>query len=60
MEYWQAAIDQVKADLMPYVALNEPPTNAMPPVEALTSEEKATLLGWLEQGAAPAGGTDCP
>jgi hypothetical protein len=45
---------------MPYVALNDPPTSLMPPVEPLTAEEKATLLAWLEQGAEPEGGTDCP
>jgi hypothetical protein len=51
--------DLVEKDLMPYVALNEPPVSLMPPVEPLTVEEKATLLGWLEQGAKPEGGTDC-
>jgi hypothetical protein len=45
---------------MPPVALNQPPTNLMPPVEPLTADEKTTLLGWLEQGAKPVGGTDCP
>jgi hypothetical protein len=50
----------VESDIMPYVILNEPPTSLMPPVEPLTVEEKATLLGWLEQGAKPEGGTDCP
>jgi hypothetical protein len=60
VEYWQVAIDQVERDLMPYLSLNDPPTSLMPPVEALTEEEKATLLGWLKQGAAPEGGTDCP
>jgi hypothetical protein len=59
-EYYQAAIDQVESDLMPYTALNDPPTSVMPPVEALTSAEKATLLGWLKQGATDEGGTDCP
>lgn len=58
--YWQAAIDAVEQDIMPYVALNEPPTSLMPPVEPLTAEEKATLLGWLRQGASAEGGTDCP
>jgi len=60
LQYWQAAIDQVEMDLMPYLGVNEPPTSAMPPVEALTDDEKATLLGWLRQGAMPEGGTDCP
>ncbi len=59
-EYYEAAIDQVENDLMPYTALNDPPTSLMPPVEALTSAEKATLLGWLRQGASDEGGTDCP
>jgi hypothetical protein len=59
-EYVQAAITQVENDLMPYTALNDPPTSLMPPVEPLTGEEKATLLGWLKQGATEEGGTDCP
>ena len=50
----------VTRDFMPYVALNDPPTSLMPPVEPLTADEKATLLGWLGQGAKPEGGTDCP
>src|ERR1041384_6513624 len=60
MEYFEAAIDQVESDLMPYTALNDPPTSLMPPVEALTAAEKTTLLGWLRQGADAEGGTDCP
>jgi hypothetical protein len=59
-EYWEAATGLVERDVMPYVVLNEPPTNLMPPVEPLTLEEKATLLTWLQQGALPEGGTDCP
>jgi hypothetical protein len=59
-KYWEAAIGMVEKDIMPYVTLNEPPTSLMPPVEPLTAEEKATLLGWLRQGAQPEGGTDCP
>jgi len=50
----------VMREFMPYVALNDPPVSVMPPVEPLTDDEKATLLGWLEQGALPVGGTDCP
>jgi hypothetical protein len=53
-------LDVVSRDIMPYVALNDPPTSIMPPVEPLTASEKATLVGWLEQGALPEGGTDCP
>jgi hypothetical protein len=45
---------------MPDLAQNDPPTSLMPPIEPLTDEEKATLLDWLEQGALPEGGTDCP
>jgi hypothetical protein len=59
-EYFEAAADQVEADLMPYTALNDPPTSLMPKVEPLTSAEKATLLSWLKQGATAEGGTDCP
>lgn len=58
--YGEVATRLVKDDLMPYVILNDPPTRLMPPVEPLSPEEKATLLGWLEQGAKPEGGTDCP
>ena len=58
--YWQVAVGLVDRDVMPYVALNEPPTSLMPPVEPLAPDEKATLLGWLNQGAKPEGGTDCP
>ncbi|RYZ02599.1 MAG: hypothetical protein EOO73_31125 [Myxococcales bacterium] len=57
--WWEIMIPSVEQDFMPYVALNDPP-GIMPPVEPLTAEEKATLLGWLEQGAKPEGGTDCP
>jgi hypothetical protein len=53
-------LDVVSRDIMPYVALNDPPSSVMPPVEPLTAAEKATLVGWLEQGALPVGGTDCP
>jgi hypothetical protein len=58
--WWEVMITAVTKDFMPYVALNEPPTSIMPPVEPLTPDEKATLLGWLHQGAKPEGGTDCP
>ena len=57
---YQDMADVVGRDIMPFVALNGPPTNLMPPVEPLTADEKATLLGWLNQGAKPEGGTDCP
>jgi hypothetical protein len=58
--YGEAAVRLVREDIMPYVFLNEPPTSLMPQVSPLTADEKATLLGWLEQGAKPEGGTDCP
>lgn len=58
--YGEVAIRAVEQDVMPYVALNEPPSNIMPPVEPLTVEEKDTLLTWLKQGRQPVGGTDCP
>jgi hypothetical protein len=58
--YGEVAIRLVNEDIMPYVALNDPPTSLMPPVEPLTVDEKATLLSWLEQGAKPEGGTECP
>lgn len=58
--YGQIAVRAVELDIMPYVTLNDPPKPIMPPVEPLTAAEKATLLGWLKQGALPEGGTDCP
>lgn len=51
---------QVGRDFMPDTSQNAPPTSIMPPVEPLTADEKATLMAWLEQGANPEGGTDCP
>lgn len=54
-EWWQVMINAVSKDLMPYVG-----ANLTPPVEPLTSEEKKTLLDWLNEGAKPVGGTDCP
>lgn len=59
-QWWEVMLADVTKDLMPYVALNDPPTSVKPPVEPLTAAEKATLLGWLQQGALPEGGTDCP
>jgi hypothetical protein len=50
----------VMRGFMPYVALNDPPTSLTPAVQPLTVEEKATLLGWLSEGALPEGGTNCP
>jgi hypothetical protein len=58
-KYWEVAIGVVEKDIMPYVALNDPPTSLMPPVEPLEAAEKATLLGWLNEGAQPSGGTEC-
>jgi hypothetical protein len=45
----------VENDIMPPTFLPD----LMPPVEPLTSGEKKELLDWLEQGALPAGGTNC-
>jgi hypothetical protein len=59
-KWWEVMTQAVRNDFMPYVALNNPPTSLMPPVEPLTADEKATLLGWLNQCAKPEGGTDCP
>lgn len=60
-ETWrEVAIRAVGRDIMPYTALNDPPTSLMPPVEALTADEKKTLIAWLEQGAEPEGGAECP
>jgi hypothetical protein len=60
VKWWQRAQQVVEIDYMPYVALNDPPTSLMPPVEPLTPDEKATLMGWFMQGALPEGGTECP
>jgi hypothetical protein len=60
LAWWEVMQGVVDRDAMPYVALNEPPTSLKPPVEPLTVDEKATLLGWLNQGALPLGGKDCP
>lgn len=58
--YADIMLSVVERDVMPYVSLNEGDNPIMPPVEPLTADEKTTLLGWLKQGARPAGGTDCP
>jgi hypothetical protein len=52
-------LSAVSSGEMPYVALNDSPGGVTPPVQPLTDAEKTTLLGWLEQGAKPVGGTDC-
>lgn len=57
--WWQRAQEMVEIDYMPYLELNKPPTSLMPPVEPLTADEKATLMGWFMQGALPEAGTDC-
>jgi hypothetical protein len=59
-KFFELMLLDVDKGFMPLVALNDPPTSLMPPVEPLTADEKTTLLGWLEQGARPEGGTDCP
>ena len=59
-KYSDVMLSAVDRDIMPYVSLNEGPSPIAPPVEPLTTDEKTTLLGWLKQGALPAGGTDCP
>lgn len=60
MKFSDVMLGAVERGFMPYVALNDGPNPIMPPVEPLTPDEKATLLGWLKQGALPEGGTDCP
>lgn len=55
-----AVLHVIARNFMPYVALNDPPTSLMPPVESLSDDEKQTLLTWLIKGALPEGGTDCP
>ncbi len=58
-KWWQAMEMSVATNFMPFTGFNDPPTSLMPPVVPLTAEERATLLGWLTQGALPEGGTDC-
>ena len=58
-KWFEIMVKVVGNGSMPYVALNDPPASVTPPVEPLTADEKATLLGWLQQGAKPEGGTDC-
>jgi hypothetical protein len=58
-KWWQIAVGMVERDVMPFVALNDNPSLEGGTVEPLTVDEKATLLGWLKQGALPEGGTDC-
>ena len=46
--------EAVASDFMP---LRQIPLD--PPVQALTCEQKTTLLAWLDQGAESVGGTTC-
>ncbi len=55
----EVMVGVIERDFMPYVALNGSPGLVGGPVEPLTPDEKATLLGWLREGALPEGGTDC-
>lgn len=59
-KFAEVMLSVVERDVMPYVSLNEGENPVMPPVQPLTATEKATLLGWLKQGALPVGRTDCP
>lgn len=59
-KWWQIAASQVEDDSMPFTALNTLPEPIMPPVEPLTADEKATLLGWLKAGAMPDDDDACP
>ena len=52
---WVSMQEVVDVNFMPPNFLPD----VMPPVEPLSASEKQTLLGWLEQGALPTGGTDC-
>jgi len=51
---WERMREVVEADIMPLRGIR-----LEPPVEALTCEQKTTLLGWLEQCARPEGGVSC-
>jgi len=60
LKWSDVMVGMVENDFMPFVALNDSPDLVGGTVEPLTADEKATLLGWLKQGALPEGGTDCP
>jgi hypothetical protein len=51
---WERMKEVVQTDFMPLRG-----GGLDPPVDYLTCEEKSTLMGWLEQCAPPAGGTEC-
>ncbi|HEX6274157.1 MAG TPA: hypothetical protein VFZ53_14010 [Polyangiaceae bacterium] len=51
---WERMREVVEADIMPPLR-----TRLDPPVEPLSCEQKATLLGWLRQCATAEGGMDC-
>lgn len=59
LKWSDVMVGVVERDFMPYVALNGSPSLVGGTVEPLTPDEKATLLGWLGEGALPEGGTDC-
>lgn len=54
-QVWQALRGAIASDFMPPSFLPE----LMPPVEKLTDFEKATLIGWADQGATLLGSADC-
>jgi uncharacterized membrane protein len=60
LPWWQVMQHAVQDDFMPPTALNADPSPIEPPVEPLNDQERATLLGWLEEGARATGGTSCP
>jgi hypothetical protein len=52
---WQLMQTMVEQGFMPP---DDP--QLQPPVEKLTSDEKAVLTTWFNEGAEPVGGTNCP
>ena len=52
---WQRMRGVIASDYMPPTFFDD----LVPPVEMATDYEKATIIGWADQGATALGGTDC-
>jgi hypothetical protein len=53
---WQEMQSVVGTRFMPFTG----DKTVMPPVQQLSDEQQATILGWLSQGATDLGGQSCP
>jgi hypothetical protein len=56
-EMWRWMRQWIATDFMPPV--NASTMMLDPPVQALTCDQKTTLMRWLDEGAKPTGGLDC-